>query len=168
VGLWAEKYPEIVRMIAAEGHDVANHGYSHLRMDSLDSNKISSEITQCSSKLSEITGTKVELFRPPYGAYNNNVIKISNNLKHYPIQWNVDSLDWKPGISQQEILSRITSKIKPGSILLFHNDTPHTANLLPTIISNLKKEGYSFKPVSKMILRDNYGIEVDGKQKSKE
>lgn len=168
VGLWAEKYPEIARMIAAEGHDIANHGYSHLRMDTLDSDKISNEISKCSNKLSEITGTKVDLFRPPYGAYNNNVIKITNNLKHYPIQWNVDSLDWKPGISQQEILGRIMNKIKPGSILLFHNDTPHTAKLLPTIITNLKNEGYSLIPVSKMIIKENYRIDSDGKQTAKE
>lgn len=78
-----------------------------------------------------------------------------------------DSLDWKPGISQQEILGRIMNKIKPGSILLFHNDTPHTAKLLPTIITSLKKEGYSFKPVSKMIFRENYEIDADGRQTSK-
>lgn len=95
VGLWAEKYPEVVKMIAADGHDIANHGYSHLRMDTLNNDMISSEITQCSNKLSEISGTKVELFRPPYGAYNNNVIRVAYSLKHYPIQWNVDSLTWK-------------------------------------------------------------------------
>lgn len=77
----------------------------------------------------------------------------------------VDSLDWKPGISQAEIINRIKQKISPGSIILFHNDTVHTAKLLPDIIKILKAEGYGFKPVSQMILRDNYTIDYEGRQK---
>ncbi|MDP4180839.1 MAG: hypothetical protein Q8942_07080 [Bacillota bacterium] len=77
-----------------------------------------------------------------------------------------DSLDWKPGISQEEIMNRIVTKVKPGSIILFHNDTPHTSKMLPSIINALKNNGYGFVPVSEMILRDNYFIDHDGTQKS--
>lgn len=168
VGQWAEKYPNTVKMIADAGHDVANHGYSHLRMGALDPGKISSEITLCSQKLEQISGKKVDLFRPPYGDYSNNVVATARKLNHHTIQWNVDSLDWKPGISQQEILNRVMNKIKPGAIILFHNDTPHTAKILPTIISTLKNNGYSLQPVSNLIMRENYRIDFDGKQKSKE
>lgn len=79
-----------------------------------------------------------------------------------------DSLDWRPGITQEEILSRVRTRITPGSIILFHNDTPHTSRLLPTIISALKEDGYAFLPVSKLILRENFYIDVEGKQKRKE
>ncbi|MCX8131111.1 MAG: hypothetical protein N3I35_13560 [Clostridia bacterium] len=78
-----------------------------------------------------------------------------------------DSLDWKPGISQNEILSRIQRKISPGSIVLFHNDTAHTAKILPSIIKTLKSQSYSFIPVSKMIMRDNYKIDYEGRQRPK-
>ena len=103
----------------------------------------------------------------PYGDYNNNLITEARQLGYHSIQWNVDSLDWKPGISREDILQRIRIKIKPGSIILFHNDTPHTSKLLPTIITTLKEEGYGFLPVSQLILRENYEIDPEGKQKGK-
>lgn len=168
VGQWVEKFPNEVKLIAKDGHDVANHSYSHLRMGVLDKNKIRSEIIKCGEKLSEISESKVDLFRAPYGDYSNNVIRIAKELGYFTIQWNVDSLDWKPDISQKEILNRIMTRIKPGSIILFHNDTPHTAKLLPTIISSLKKEGYGFLPVSQLILRESYIIDHEGKQKRKD
>jgi len=167
VGQWAEKFPDAVKMIADDGHDIANHSYSHLRMGAIDMDRIKSEISICGEKLEKLTNQKVDLFRAPYGDYSNNVISIARNLGYFTIQWDVDSLDWKPGISQDEILDRITKRIKPGSIILFHNDTPHTAKLLPTIIKTLKNEGYSFLPVSKLILRDNYYIDAEGKQRRK-
>lgn len=165
VGQWAEKFPQTVKLIAAEGHDIGNHSYSHLRMGSLDKKKIVNEISACGKKLSEISGAKVELFRAPFGDYNNDVIKAAKELNYFSIQWDVDSLDWKPGISQKEIMKRIQDKVKPGSILLFHNDTVHTVEMLPSIIAALKNNGYSFSPVSTMIEKENYTIDFEGRQK---
>lgn len=166
VGQWAEKYPETVKMIAQDGHDIANHSYSHLRMGTLDRPKISSEIELCSDVLKQLSGVKCDLFRAPYGDYNNSLINEARIQGYYTIQWDVDSLDWKPGISKGEILQRIKTKIKPGSIILFHNDTPHTSKLLPEIISELESKGYEFIPVSKLIIRDNYYIDEEGCQKN--
>ncbi|MGI6777018.1 MAG: polysaccharide deacetylase family protein [Acetivibrionales bacterium] len=168
VGQWAEKFPEKVKMIANDGHDIGNHSYSHLRMGALDREKIKSEISLGGTKLSTISGRKVELFRPPYGDYSNNVVSVARSLGYYTIQWNVDSLDWKPGISRDYILSRVVTGIKPGSIILFHNDTPHTVAILPDIIKSLKKGGYEFLPVSQLIIRDNYEIDFEGRQRRKE
>jgi len=165
IGEWAEKYPDAVKMIAADGHDVANHSYSHPKMGSLDSSKVREEIQKCNEILEKLSGKKVELFRAPYGDYGNTVIAEAQKLNCYAIQWDVDSLDWKPGITQDEILARVLQKVKNGSIILFHNDTPHTARLLPTIIEALKSQGYGFEPVSKLIYRENYIIDYDGRQK---
>lgn len=167
VGQWAEKYPEMVKQISAGGHDIANHGYSHLRMGVLGDSRIRSEISNCSEAINRISGQKSELFRPPYGDYSNNVVKAARDLGYHTIQWDVDSLDWKPGITQEEILSRIKRKVKPGSIILFHNDTPHTAGMLPVVISELKKSGFGFLPVSQMLIRENYIIDFEGRQKRK-
>ncbi|MEN6314342.1 MAG: polysaccharide deacetylase family protein [Clostridiaceae bacterium] len=166
VGQWAEKYPEIIKMIAQDGHDIANHSYSHLRMGSIDRAKMSNEIKQCSDVLEQLTGTKCELFRAPYGDYNNALLLEARKQGCYTIQWDVDSLDWKPGISRSEIMQRINAKIRQGSILLFHNDTPHTAKLLPEIIAGLKTKGYQFVPVSKLIKKDQYYIDEEGRQKN--
>jgi len=167
VGQWAEKFPDQVKAIAAEGHDIANHSYSHLRMGAIDRNKIKTEITQCSTRLNQITGNKIDLFRAPYGDYSNDVVGVAKSLGYFPIQWSVDSLDWKPEISASDISDRILKRIRPGSIILFHNGTVHTARILPSIIASLKNEGYEFIPVSKLIIRDNYFIDFEGRQKPK-
>lgn len=99
VGQWGEKYPDAVRLITNDGHDIANHGYSHLRMSTIGKEKCKAEIELCNRKLEEISGKKVTLFRPPYGDYNNTVIEACNELDCYPIQWNVDTMDIKVKVS---------------------------------------------------------------------
>ncbi len=164
VGQWAEKNPEMVKLIAQEGHDTANHSYSHLRMGGLDGGRANSEIKKCGEIIERLTGSKCELFRAPYGDYSNALLSEAQQLGYYSIQWDVDSLDWKPGISREEILQRIEAKVKPGSIILFHNDTPHTAKLLPDIVKDLKTGGYKLVPVSELIMREDYYIDHEGRQ----
>jgi len=164
VGQWAEKFPDAVKLIAKDGHDVANHGYSHLRMSTIGKEKCKSEIVLCNQKLEEISGVKVKLFRPPYGDYNNTVVDTCNELGCFPIQWNVDSLDWKKEMSKVAILDRIIKRTKSGSIILFHNDTQYTVELLPKIISELRAKGLGFTSVSELIMKDNYYIDDQGRQ----
>lgn len=168
VGHWAEKYPDEVKLISDNGHDVANHSYAHLRMGSIDSTRIRTEIAKCDEVLKKITGKKPDLFRAPYGDYNNNVVRIARELNEYTIQWDVDSLDWKPGITPEQIQSRVLKKVINGSIILFHNDTPHTAKHLPSIIQALKNKGFELVPVSELIMKENYEINVEGRQIKKE
>lgn len=168
VGQWAEKYPNEVEMIAEEGHDIGNHSYSHLRMGVIDRGRIVTEIQQCGNSLGKLAGTKTELFRAPYGDYNNDVVATARELGYYTIQWNVDSLDWKPGISKEEIINRVNSRLNPGSIILFHNDTPYTADILPGIIDSIQNSGYKLLPVSQMIIRDKFYIDFEGRQKKLE
>jgi polysaccharide deacetylase family sporulation protein PdaB len=165
VGQWAEKNPEMVKLMAQEGHDTANHSYSHFRMGGLDSEKIRSEIQKCGDVVEKLTGSKCDLFRAPYGDYSDRLLSEAGQLGYYTIQWDVDSLDWKPGISKAEILQRIRNKIRPGSIILFHNDTPYTAELLPEIIAELKAGGYRLVPASELIMREGYYIDHTGRQK---
>jgi peptidoglycan/xylan/chitin deacetylase (PgdA/CDA1 family) len=82
---------------------------------------------------------------------------------YYTIQWSVDSLDWKPGITEDGILSRIKN-VKSGDILLFHNDTAHTAKILGKAIDILTEKGLKAVPVSELILRENFDIRYDGRQ----
>ena len=80
-----------------------------------------------------------------------------------PIQWDVDSLDWKD-LSAEEITKRVTSKVQPGSIVLFHNAALHTPEALPAIIEALLQEGYQFVPISQLILDGDYTIDHTGRQ----
>ena len=80
-----------------------------------------------------------------------------------PVFWSVDSLDWKE-ISAGEIVQRVTSRVQPGSIVLFHNAALHTPEALPAIIEALLQEGYQFVPISQLILDGNYTIDHTGRQ----
>ncbi len=168
VGQWAQKYPDSVKQIAAGGHDVANHSWSHPKMGSLGSDAIREELTRCTDFLEQLTGKRTNLFRAPYGDYSDTVIRTARELGYYTIQWDVDSLDWKPEITPETIRERIRSKVQNGSILLFHNDTAHTAHILRDIIKELRAMGYSFAPVSELIIKEDYIIDFTGRQKKKQ
>lgn len=164
VGTWAEKYPDMVKLIADKGHDVANHGYSHLHMSNLPMDKISQEIKRCTDVLEKISGQKVTLFRPPYGEYDSNTVKCATQLGYQTIQWDCDSLDWKKTMTPQMIHTRVTTNTKEGSILLFHNDTQYTEKVLPAILKTLKENGYSMVKLTDLLMKDNYKIRFDGRQ----
>ena len=84
-------------------------------------------------------------------------------MKLYPIQWDVDSLDWK-GLKAEEMATRVLSQVKSGSIVLMHNDGEHTVEALPLIIEGLKAKGYTIKTIGELIYREGYTVDHTGKQ----
>ncbi len=163
VGAWVDKYPDSAKALVAAGHELGNHSDTHPHMPKLSQQQMTDQITACNEKIKSVTGTTPILFRPPYGDYKNPVINTVNGLKMYPIQWDVDSLDWKNPTPQQ-IINRVVSNVKPGSIVLFHNGALNTPAALPTILKTLQAQGYQIVPVSQLILRDNYKIDSAGMQ----
>ena len=164
VGFWAEKYPESVKAIHEAGHDVGNHSDTHPHLPKLEKEKVLSQIEDCNKKIEAAGAPRPILFRPPYGDYNNCVVESTNELKMHCIQWDVDSLDWK-NPSADDMVKRIKSKIKPGSIILMHNGAKNTPEALPKIIDAIKEQGYSIVPISQLIYQENYNIDTQGKQK---
>jgi len=163
VGEWVDKYPESVKALADAGHEIMNHSNNHAHFNSLSAEEIVADINACNDKIEAITGVRPTLFRPPYGEYDDHVITAVRGMGIEPIQWDVDSLDWKD-LSAPEITKRVTSKVQPGSIVLFHNAALHTPEALPGIIDALLQEGYSFLPISQIILNCEYTIDHTGRQ----
>lgn len=163
VGDWVEKYPESVKALFDAGHDIMNHSDTHPHLPQLSEQKITQQISCCDEKIEKITGKKPFLTRPPYGDYDDKTIQALRSIGHYAIQWDVDSLDWK-GISAQEISKRVTEKVQPGSIVLFHNAAKHTPEALPSIIENLQSQGYELVKVADMIYTENYEMDHTGRQ----
>ena len=163
VGSWVEKYPESVKKFHDAGHEIMNHSDTHPHIDGLSDAKISEEIKKCSDKIENLTGTRPLLFRGPYGEYNNTVIKEAQKQNMLVLQWNIDSLDWK-NLSPDEIVARVTNRIAPGSIMLFHNGAKNTPEALPKVIEKLKADGYKFVKASELIFTENYTIDHTGKQ----
>lgn len=164
VGFWVDKYPEMVKRIDEEGHEIGNHSSKHPHMSQLSKEQIVGELTKTSDKIEAITNKKVTLFRPPFGDYNNRVIATSRELGLQVIQWDVDSLDYKD-YGADAIVKRVLSKVKSGSIILFHNNATYTKDALPVILENLQKEGYKVVPISQLVYKENYYIDHTGMQK---
>jgi len=163
VKFWTEKYPEYVKKISSSGCEIGTHSSTHPYMSKLSKSEIINELKGSSAAIEKITGKKVELFRPPYGDYDDLVVDTAKEEGLYTIQWDVDSLDWK-NLSATEISARVLSRVKSGSIILCHNNGLHTAEALPVILSTLKLRGYEFVNIGDLIYRDGNKIDSTGRQ----
>ena len=164
-GYWIDKYPEEVKKIIANGHDVGNHGNTHAHGTELSLEQNKQEILKVHEKIKKLTGIEMFLFRPPYGEYDNNVINAATGINYYPIQWSVDSLDWKELGAKEEINHVLNhKKLDDGAIILFHNDAKYTPQALPQIIKGLREKNYELVPISELIYKDSYKINHEGRQ----
>ena len=164
VGDWVEKYPEAVKKIADNGHEIGNHSDTHPHVNNLNLEKNIEQIQSCSNKIEQITGKKTTLYRGPYGEYNDTVINAAKSQNHVTIQWNLDTLDYS-GLTGDEMWNRLKNKLQAGSIILSHNGTKHTADSLDMLLYNIQQQGYKVVTVSDLIYEENYYIDVNGTQR---
>lgn len=164
-GGWVESYPDDVKAILAAGHDLGNHSENHKNMSQISDEEKKEELQKVHTKVQELTGYEMFLFRPPYGDYNNAVVNVAKDCGYYSIQWDVDSLDWKD-YGVDSIIKTVTEHkhLGNGSIILCHNGAKYTAQALDTLITTLKGKGYTFVPLSELIYKDNYHLNHEGRQ----
>lgn len=164
-GGWVESYPDDVKAILAAGHDLGNHSENHKNMSQLSDEEKKEELMSVHQKVQELTGYEMFLFRPPYGDYDNAVVNVAKDCGYYTIQWDVDSLDWKD-YGVDSIIKTVTQHkhLGNGSIILCHNGAKYTAQALDTLITNLQEQGYQIVPISELIYRDDYHMNVEGRQ----
>lgn len=164
VGFWVDKFPDMVKKISDEGHEIGNHSARHPKMSTLSKEHIIQELNSTSNKIEAITGKPTTLLRPPFGDYNNTLVETAQELGYQVIQWDVDSLDYKD-YGTQAIVDRVLKKVGNGSIVLFHNNATYTPEALPMILDELQKQGYQIVPISELIYKENYYIDHTGRQK---
>lgn len=163
VGGWVDKYPEMLQEIHSRGHEIGNHSDTHPHMSKLSEQGIKDELRIMSDKVEKLIGVRPTLFRPPYGDYNDRVIRVTRAEGYEAVQWSIDSLDWKDR-GTQDIIKQCTYRVEPGDIVLFHNDSTDIVNALPTVIQHYQSLGYQIIPVSEILLDGPYTIDVQGKQ----
>lgn len=163
VKFWTDKYPDMVKEIHKRGHEIGNHSSTHPHMTKLSRQKMIAEIKGVENAVMKLTGQKTKVFRPPFGDYNDTLIKTCKELGYYTIQWSVDSLDWK-GYGVQPVVDKVTKNVKSGSIVLFHNNSKYVSKFLPIVLDNLTNKGYKIVPVSNLIYKDDFRIDNTGKQ----
>lgn len=146
LGSRVEYYPDIVNEMMEAGHELGNHTWTHADLTKLGPDRVAKEIEKTSAIIEEVTGQKVEAFRPPYGAVNDAV----HNMTGLPIiLWDVDTLDWKYRDSAR-ILQVVKENVKDGSIILMHDIHQSTADGLDAVLTYLSNEGYDFVTVKEL------------------
>lgn len=164
VGFWVEKYPEMVRAIDNQGIEIGTHSNTHPDFVKLSSDQMRLELETSIASIESITSKKVNLFRAPYGSYNNTMLSLTDSMGLKTIQWDVDTLDWK-GYSGVEICERVMNKVKNGSIILCHNNSDHILDALPLMLERLINAGYQVVSVGELIYQSDYYIDNLGIQR---
>jgi polysaccharide deacetylase family sporulation protein PdaB len=164
VDIWTRRFPDLAKEIVSRGHEIGNHSTTHPKMSTLSRDQIRRELDTMADNAQALTGVRPTLFRPPYGDYNNDVVLIARASGYEPIQWSVDSLDWKnKGV--QPLIDRATKNVKSGDIVLFHNDSQYIAQALPKVLESYREQGLTVVPVSRLLLSGNTTIDAQGRQR---
>jgi peptidoglycan/xylan/chitin deacetylase (PgdA/CDA1 family) len=156
IGNRAEIYPQLVSAIAAHGHEIGNHSFSHAHLDRMDISQVQAELLQTNRVLEQVTRRPVRLFRPPYGRFDEEVVAAAHRAGLRTVLWSVDSRDWD-GRPVSSIHARVLPNLAPGAIILLHcaggatEDFSQTVAALPGIIRGIKEQGYEFLTVSQLL-----------------
>ena len=132
-------------------------------MNRLSAEEIRNEIVQLDDKIEALTGKRTNLFRAPFGEYNDTVVSTVRDMGYEIIQWNVDTVDWKEGRTPETILNAVLPKLSDGSIILSHNNGCGIETYLPKLIEQAQSEGYRFVTISELLpegecIVDNNGL----------
>lgn len=155
-GEWVQRYPKSAKQIVADGHEVGNHTWSHLDLTRLSDEEISWEIKRADVAIQACSGRSTRpLFRAPFGARNERVLRIAHTLGYRSVYWSLDTLDSvRPAKNSLFITSRVTTqpdKVLDGAIVLFHVGNVSTAHAIPEILQVLRTRNLEVVPVSALI-----------------
>jgi peptidoglycan/xylan/chitin deacetylase (PgdA/CDA1 family) len=146
--------PEVARRMGDEGHDLANHSRTHLRLPPLRRDQIRNEINNDTIVIARATGRRVRLFRPPGGQYDDRVTAEAAREGLMTVLWSINTGDWEAQ-SPRWIINRVLSDIQPGDIILLHEDQRQTLDALPEILRGLRRRGLQPVTVTELLEASN-------------
>jgi len=158
VGTNARRYPNILRRMIAEGHEIGNHTVNHVYVSKIAEAKAKQEVRDCEAAIIAATGIRPRTFRPP-GGYINDRCKLwlHDDFGYSTIMWAVDPQDWrKPGSSV--VTQRILSATDPGEIVLVHDIHAPTIAAMPATLDGLLGRGLRFVTISQLIAMEGGGF----------
>lgn len=160
-----EKNPDQIMEIIKRGHEIGNHSTTHPDFNKVKDSKVVKEVMKAHNYIKDLVGVDMCLFRFPFGSYSPRTVSLLKNMGYYPIQWTLDSIDWK-NIGKQYLINRFEGNddlLVGGSIILFHNGATYTPEALPEIIDMIYKKGLKCVKVTDLIYHHNFHI-MKGKQ----
>ncbi len=153
IGKNVKLYPEVLKRVYEEGHDIGNHTFSHKSINKMSYSCLCESVRECSDAICEVIGKKPLFFRPPEGYVNDSIAQKLYGEGYDVILWRVDTYDWK-GRSADDIYNTVIKNVKCGDIILMHDyisNNSYTAHALDKLIPKLQTDGYEFVTVSELI-----------------
>jgi peptidoglycan/xylan/chitin deacetylase (PgdA/CDA1 family) len=155
IGENAARYPEIVKRVLAEGHEIGNHSWSHPLLSKMTDDEVRQQIQSTQDAIVQACGYTPKLLRPPYGGFTTRQRRWANDIFGVKIIfWDVDPLDWKIHDSAH-VKAVILKDTKPGSIILSHDIHKTTVDAMPETLDTLLANGFKFVTVSQLIAMDH-------------
>jgi peptidoglycan/xylan/chitin deacetylase (PgdA/CDA1 family) len=150
IGEKCAEQPELVQAIAAAGHELASHGYTHRRFTSLSWRELESELARTRALLPE-HGRRRPLVRPPYGSVS--VASLLACARHgfTTVLWSVNSCDWRLQDADEVAKVTLQQTADPDEIVLFHEGQAWTLDALPAIVAGLKQAGHELVTVGELL-----------------
>jgi peptidoglycan/xylan/chitin deacetylase (PgdA/CDA1 family) len=156
MGWWAERHPDVLRQIAADGHEIASHGHSIFDLTQASDSQVRADLDNADAAISAVTGhTTRPLWSPSAGYRDARVRAIAADDGYRPIVWTVDSGDWTTEATPESVFSHIVNGASNGAIIVLHFDSPHTltstALVLPAAIDALRADGYHLMTITELL-----------------
>lgn len=142
-----QQYPKIIERESKDGHEVASHTWDHKNLQNLSTEEQKKEILNANQLVNKITGQNISLYRPPYGSFNDNILKITPCTI---VNWSVDTNDWRYNTSKP-VIENALNYAYDGSIILMHDIHSWSVEAVPQIIDGLHQKGYTFVTVSTLL-----------------
>lgn len=152
----ARAHPQVLRRIVAEGHEVGNHGEDHALLTGRDAAWLEAKLRRADALLRSRTGRPVRWFRPAYGAFDAEVLRVADALRYRTVLWSVDTRDWQ-GLPAADVIANSLAGLHNGAIILNHSatgpgrDLSGTPEALPELIAELRSRGYRLVTLSEML-----------------
>ena len=148
IGQNAEKSPELVKRLDAEGHLIGNHTYHHVEITKVSNDEAYEEITKTNEVIYSITGKNTEYMRPPFGLWQR---ELELDLEVLPVMWTIDPLDWTTE-NVDEIVNKVVTEAEENDIILMHDCYKSSVEAALRIIDILKEKGFEFVTVDELIM----------------
>lgn len=147
---------KILRQLHENGHIIGNHSYSHnFWFDLFSSEIMLDDMKQMDNKMVQVTGLKPKFFRPPYGVTNPNLRKAILKGNYIPIGWNVRSMDTVIK-DKEKLFKNVSRSLRPGAIILFHDTSKATLEILPRFIQETIRNGYDIVRLDTLLKLEAY------------
>lgn len=146
----------LLKQVHEEGHIIGNHSYSHdLWFDLFSSRKMVEDLQLMSETMQKVIGLKPKLFRPPYGVTNPNLKKAIQKQNYISIGWNIRSMDTVIK-DTRKLFAKVTGSLKPGAVVLFHDTSKSTLDILSSFIQHARDKGYEIVRLDKLLNLEPY------------